>query len=63
MSNKNLKTLTLTHVTPDIIKTLVKFCPNITHLSIYFTFYFDLIPDLLSVLLTSLPLEQFLLKI
>ncbi|GBC03142.1 hypothetical protein RclHR1_00050050 [Rhizophagus clarus] len=63
MTNRHLKTLTLSHTTPDIIKTLVKFCPNITHLSVYFTFHFDLIPDLLSVLLPPLPLEQFLLKI
>jgi hypothetical protein len=63
MSNNNLKTLTLTHVTPDVIKTLVKFCPNITHLSVYFTSYFDLIPDLLLVLLSPLQLEQFFLKI
>ncbi|RIA90301.1 hypothetical protein C1645_876158 [Glomus cerebriforme] len=63
MSNKNLETLTLTHITPDIIETLVRFCPNITHLSLFFTRHFDLIPDLLSVLLPPLPLEQFYLKI
>ncbi|CAG8479217.1 449_t:CDS:2 [Funneliformis mosseae] len=63
MSNKNLKTLTLTYITSDIIITLVNFCPNVTHLSLSFFQHLDSIPDLLSLLLPVLPLEQFFLKI
>ncbi|RHZ88524.1 hypothetical protein Glove_22g20 [Diversispora epigaea] len=32
MSNQNLKTLSLRHVTPEILDTIEQFCPKITHL-------------------------------